>query len=220
MCQDEDENEDEKQRFGSFWNLGLTNEPMIQCILILRASSFVTGFILNERKVSSSGSFSFSSWHTNCLLSMQMYFLAMHSGLVPQATLSANASGCCRYPEKRPRSPRKKALPGYADGIHAPPGPHPVSHPVPQVQAPAGSHHSVASQVTWRPGQARAQPKNGRHTQNTEPCQVWSLAQFLSCLLIHQMFRPGRVETQYTYLKLFVRIQLVSKAACKARELL
>ena len=115
----------------------------------------------------------------------------MHSGLVPQATLSANASGSRGHPEKRPRSPREKALPGHADGIHAPPGPHPVPHPVTQVQAPAGPHHSPASQVTWRPGQARAQPKNGSHTQNTEPRQVWSLAQLNSLAILSPYSTPN-----------------------------
>ena len=37
MCQDEYKNEDESQSFGSFWNLGVTNEAILQCILILRA---------------------------------------------------------------------------------------------------------------------------------------------------------------------------------------
>ena len=68
MCQDEDENEDENQSFGSFWSLYTTNEPSLQCLIVLRPGLFVTGFIQNERKLSSSGSFSFSSWHTNNLL--------------------------------------------------------------------------------------------------------------------------------------------------------
>ena len=33
MCQDEDEN----QSFGSFWNLSMMNEPILQCIIVLRA---------------------------------------------------------------------------------------------------------------------------------------------------------------------------------------
>ena len=33
MCQDENEN----QSFGSFWNLWVTNEPILYCIIILRA---------------------------------------------------------------------------------------------------------------------------------------------------------------------------------------
>ena len=37
MFQDEDENEDEHQSFGSFWNLCMTNEPILQCIIVLRA---------------------------------------------------------------------------------------------------------------------------------------------------------------------------------------
>ena len=38
MCQDEDENEDEEhQSFGSFLNLCMTNEPILQCIMVLRA---------------------------------------------------------------------------------------------------------------------------------------------------------------------------------------
>ena len=37
MCQDEEENEDEHQSFGSFWNLCLTKEPILQCIIVLRA---------------------------------------------------------------------------------------------------------------------------------------------------------------------------------------
>ena len=37
MCQDENENEDENQSFGSFWNLCMTNEPIFQCIIVLRA---------------------------------------------------------------------------------------------------------------------------------------------------------------------------------------
>ena len=46
----------------------MTNEPILQCIIVLKPGLFVTGFIQNERKLSSSGSFSFSSWHTNSLL--------------------------------------------------------------------------------------------------------------------------------------------------------
>ena len=57
MCQDEDENEDENQSFGSFWNLRMTNEPILQCIIVLRAwfvrhrlspeqtKTFVFGFV-------------------------------------------------------------------------------------------------------------------------------------------------------------------------------
>ena len=69
MCQDEDEdeNEDKNQSFGSFWNLCMTNEPILQYILVLRPGSFVTGFIQSERKLLSLGSFSFSSWHMNSL---------------------------------------------------------------------------------------------------------------------------------------------------------
>ena len=40
MCQDEDENEDKNQSFGSFCNLSMTNEPILQCIIVLRAWSF------------------------------------------------------------------------------------------------------------------------------------------------------------------------------------
>ena len=46
----------------------MMNEPILQCIIVLKPGLFVTGFIQNERKLSSSGSFSFSSWHTNNLL--------------------------------------------------------------------------------------------------------------------------------------------------------
>ena len=57
MCQDEDENEDKNQSFGSFWNLCMTNEPILQCIIVLRAwfvrhrlypertKTFVFGFV-------------------------------------------------------------------------------------------------------------------------------------------------------------------------------
>ena len=57
MCQDEDENEDENQSFGSFWNLCMTNEPILRCIIVLRAwfvrhrlypertKTFVFGFV-------------------------------------------------------------------------------------------------------------------------------------------------------------------------------
>ena len=37
MCPDEDENEDEHQSFGSFWNLCMMNKPILQCIIVLRA---------------------------------------------------------------------------------------------------------------------------------------------------------------------------------------
>ena len=37
MCQDEDENEDRNQSFCSFWNFCMTNEPILQCIIVLRA---------------------------------------------------------------------------------------------------------------------------------------------------------------------------------------
>ena len=55
MCQNE--NEDENQSFGSFWNLCMTNEPILQCIIVLRAwfvchrlypertKNFVLGFV-------------------------------------------------------------------------------------------------------------------------------------------------------------------------------
>ena len=69
MCQDEDENEDEHQSFGSFWNLCMTNEPILQCIIVLRAwfvrhslypertKKFVFGFVfvfvlVNEQPIS------------------------------------------------------------------------------------------------------------------------------------------------------------------------
>ena len=73
MCQDEDKNknEDENQSFGSFWNLCMTNEPILQCIIVLRAwfvRHRLYGFIQSEPKLSSSGSFWFSSWHMNNLL--------------------------------------------------------------------------------------------------------------------------------------------------------
>ena len=57
MCQDEDENEDEHQSFGSFWDLCMTNEPILQYIIVLRAwfvrhrlypeqtKAFVFGFV-------------------------------------------------------------------------------------------------------------------------------------------------------------------------------
>ncbi len=57
MCQDEDENEDENQSFGSFWNLCVTNELTLQCIIVLKAwfvrhrlypertNAFVFGFV-------------------------------------------------------------------------------------------------------------------------------------------------------------------------------
>ena len=57
MCQDEDENEDENQSFGSFWNLCVTNELTLQCIIVLKAwfvrhrlypertKTFVFGFV-------------------------------------------------------------------------------------------------------------------------------------------------------------------------------
>ena len=34
--EDKDKNEDEYQSFGSFWNLCMTNELILQCILVLR----------------------------------------------------------------------------------------------------------------------------------------------------------------------------------------
>ena len=57
MCQDENENEDENQSFGWFWNLCMTNEPILQSIILLRAwfvrhrlypertKTFVYGFV-------------------------------------------------------------------------------------------------------------------------------------------------------------------------------
>ena len=55
MCKDE--NEDENQSFGSFWNLCVTNELTLQCIIVLKAwfvrhrlypertNTFVFGFV-------------------------------------------------------------------------------------------------------------------------------------------------------------------------------
>ena len=37
MCQDGNENEDKNQSFGSFWNLCMTNELILQCIVVLMA---------------------------------------------------------------------------------------------------------------------------------------------------------------------------------------
>ena len=37
---DEDENDDENQSLGSFWNLCMTNEPILQCIIVLRTWFF------------------------------------------------------------------------------------------------------------------------------------------------------------------------------------
>ena len=45
----------------------LTNEPVLQCLVVLRPGLLVIGFIQNERKLLSSGSFSFPSWHLNSL---------------------------------------------------------------------------------------------------------------------------------------------------------
>ena len=72
MCQDEDENEDKNQSSGSFWNLCMTNEPILQCIIVLRAwfvrhrlypertKTFVFGFVfvfvlVHEQPISSIG---------------------------------------------------------------------------------------------------------------------------------------------------------------------
>ena len=48
MCRYEDENEDEHQCFGSFWNLCMTNKPILQCIIVLRAC-FVCHRLYPER---------------------------------------------------------------------------------------------------------------------------------------------------------------------------
>ena len=57
MYQDENENEDENQSVGSFWNLCVTNEQNLQCIILLKAwfvrprlypertKNFVLGFV-------------------------------------------------------------------------------------------------------------------------------------------------------------------------------
>ena len=57
IYQDENEDEDENQSFGSFWNLCVTKEPIFQCIIILRpwfvrhrfyseqTKTFVFGFV-------------------------------------------------------------------------------------------------------------------------------------------------------------------------------
>ena len=37
MCQDVDKKKDENQSFDSIWNLCMTNEPILQCIIVLRA---------------------------------------------------------------------------------------------------------------------------------------------------------------------------------------
>ena len=59
MCQDEDENEDKHQSFGSFGNLCMTNDPILQCIIVLRAW-FVCYRLYPERtKTFVFGSFSF-----------------------------------------------------------------------------------------------------------------------------------------------------------------
>ena len=46
----------------------MTNEPILQCIIVLKPGLLVTGFIQNEQKFLSLGSFSFSSWYMNSLL--------------------------------------------------------------------------------------------------------------------------------------------------------
>ena len=57
MCQDENENEDENQSVRSSWNLCVTNEQILQCIIVLKAwfvrhrlypertKTFVLGFV-------------------------------------------------------------------------------------------------------------------------------------------------------------------------------
>ena len=57
MYQDENENEDENQCVRSFWNLCVTNEQILQCIIVLKAwyirlrlypeqmKTFVLGFV-------------------------------------------------------------------------------------------------------------------------------------------------------------------------------
>ena len=57
MCLDKDENKVEHQSLGSFWNLSMTNELILQCIIALRAwfvchrlypertKTFVFGFV-------------------------------------------------------------------------------------------------------------------------------------------------------------------------------
>ena len=49
----------------------MTSEPILQSFVVLRAGSFVTGFIQNEQKLSSLRSF--SSWHMNSLLVQPLY---------------------------------------------------------------------------------------------------------------------------------------------------
>ena len=57
-CQDEDENEDKNKSFGMVWNLCMTNELILQYIIVLRAwfvrhrlypertKTFIFGFVL------------------------------------------------------------------------------------------------------------------------------------------------------------------------------
>ena len=79
MCQDEDENEN--QSFGSFWNLCMTNEPILHCIIVLRAQfvrhrldpertkTFVFGFVLAHEQVTT-----LSSELNNRLLQQILHF--------------------------------------------------------------------------------------------------------------------------------------------------
>ena len=48
MCQDENENEDENESFGSFCIKPVTNEPILQCIILLKAR-FVRHRLYPER---------------------------------------------------------------------------------------------------------------------------------------------------------------------------
>ena len=62
MC--EDENEDKNQADKLWFVLELMHDERTDpCIVVLRPGLFVTGFIQNELKLSSLGSF--SSWHMN-----------------------------------------------------------------------------------------------------------------------------------------------------------
>ena len=57
----------------------MTNDPILQSIIVLRPGSFITGFIQNEQKLSSSGSF-FLSWQMNSLYIFRNVSIGLYTG--------------------------------------------------------------------------------------------------------------------------------------------
>ena len=119
MCQDEKENKDESQSFGLLWNLGVTNEPMLQCILILilrawfvshrlfpeQTKTFAFVFVLVFVLAHDCGHWTPATWlmqdyHTNKNICVSLNLIRLHTFLLTRFTATKILSSAIEQIQK------------------------------------------------------------------------------------------------------------------------